>query len=446
MRTLYNIMKRLISVLLIGSTLVLAGCGIITLNEEKDRNLVVAEVNGEKILKAAVLDEYKLYTAMYGEDRDYAKEIKKQILEQLVNRAVIMQKAKAAGFELNDEYRKKAEEELEDYLKEDAERRKEEDIEKAKPSPSPSASPAPTGTPGETADPTASPSPSPAPTETPAATAEPTGTPTGSPEPTGTPRVKTDEEYLEDARKAFEDWLKRVGLTKEEYLERIAEDLVVKAYFDELTKDLKVEDKEIKEYYDEQVEFQTKYPSYRAYSSVLIVKEPAMRRVKHILIKLPDEVTDKIADLRNGKKNDEADKLRAEKLKDIKTKADEVLAKVKAGDSFDILVDKHGEDPGMKDSRYKDGYTMYRDSSFVQEFLDASFKLKKDETSDLVASDYGYHIIKVYEAKEDEIEKYEDVKDEIHDALLESKKNKKSNELLDEWVKASNIKKYESRL
>ncbi len=445
MRTLYKIMKRLISVILIGSSLVLTGCGIITLNEEKDRKLVVAEVNGEKILKAAVLDEYKLYTAMYGENKEKAKEIKKQILEQLVNRAVIMQKAKAAGFEINDEYRKKAEEELEDYLKEEAERRKDEDLEEASPSPSPSPSPTPTGTPGETAEPTGSPSPSP--TVTPAETAEPTGTPTGSPEPTGTPKVKTDEEYLEDARKDFEAWLKRVGLSKEEYLERLAEDLVVKAYFDELTKDLKVEEKEIKEYYDDQVDFQTKYPSYRSYfSSVLIVKEPAMRRVKHILIKLPDEVTDEISDLRADKKDEDADKLRDEKLKDIKAKAEEVLAKVKAGENFDVLVDKHGEDPGMKNDSYKDGYTMYRDSNFVKEFLDAAFELKKDETSELVASDYGYHIIKVYEAKEDVIEKYEDIKDEIHDALLEEKKNKKSNELLEEWVKASKIKKYESRL
>lgn len=443
---LNNILKRLISVFIIGASLLMTGCGLISLNEEKDRKLIVAEVNGEKILKAAVLDEYELYTAIYGEDKERAKDIKKQILAQIVSRTVIMQKAKEAGFVLNDEYREKAAEELESYIEEDAQRRKEKDLEDEEDEDEEEADP--TETPGESAAPIETPEETAAPTETPEETAAPTEAPGESAEPTDDPngKVKTDEEYLEEAREAFNKWLKDIGLTREQYLERIAEDLVIKAYLDELTGDIKVEDKEVKEYYDEQLEFQTDYPSYRGYSSVLIVTEPAMRRVKHILIKLPDEVTDEIEELRQDKKDEDADKLRDEKLKDIKAKAEEVLAKVKVGENFDILVDKHGEDPGMKNDQYKDGYTLYRDSSFIKEFLDESFKLKKDETSDLVASDFGYHIIKVYEAKEDVIEKFEDIKDDIHDALLNEKKSKKSNELVEEWIEKSKIKKYEGRL
>jgi len=393
MRILKNWKRQAITAMIIVLSMLIVGCGIVSVNEDKDRKLVVAEVNGEKILKAAVLDELELYTALYGNlDEDQAAEIKAQILDQLVNKLIINQKAKDAGFVLNDEFKEEARQEKDSFLKEDAERKKEADLEDEDKTP------------------------------------------------------KTDDEYLKEAQDEFKKWLDAIGLTEDEYVERIAEDLVVKAYFEKLTEDLTVDEEEVKKVYDVELEFQTNYPSYKDYASIEIVTEPAMRRVKHILIKLDEEVTKEIEELRRGQKEDEANQLREEKLKEIKAKADEVLALVKAGEDFEQLIKDHGQDPGMENEKYKDGYTMLRDESMRPEFLEASFELDQDEVSDLVATDNGYHIIKVYEAKEAKIIKYEDIKEDLEKIVLEEKRNKESNSIIETWIEEAKIEKFEKRL
>ncbi len=80
----------------------------------------------------------------------------------------------------------------------------------------------------------------------------------------------------------------------------------------------------------------------------------------------------------------------AEEKAEAKKKAEEVLAKAKNGEDFDKLVEEYNEDPGAT----AEGYTFANDGTMVQEFADASFALSIDEISDLVETDYGYHIIK----------------------------------------------------
>lgn len=389
---LKNWKKRVTTAIIIILAMVVAGCGMIGVNDEKDRKQVVAQVNGKEILKGEVIDEFDLYSAVYGVQEDQEKEIKLQILDQLVNRAIIIQKAKEAGFELNDDYRQKAEEDKDAFVQQDADQQKAEDE-------------------NENDGPT-----------------------------------MTDEEYLEQARTDFENWLEGIGMSEKQYVDRIADDMLLQDYFKDLTGDVTVEDEELEKLYDAELEFQVNYPSYSEYSSVEIVSEPAMRRVKHILIKLDDEITEEIEELRVAEKEDEADELREDKLKEIKSRADEVLAKVKGGDDFEELLKEYGEDPGMKDDKFADGYTMLRDESMRQEFLETSFELGQDETSDLVATDNGYHIIRVLEAKEDEVIDFEQVKDDIHEVLLEDKRNKETNTYMEEWVNNSDIEIFENLL
>jgi peptidyl-prolyl cis-trans isomerase C len=165
-----------------------------------------------------------------------------------------------------------------------------------------------------------------------------------------------------------------------------------------------------------------------------------------MLIKLSDEDSQAIGELRKEGKDDDADSMREEKLKSIQDKAEDVLAKARAGEDFDKLVIKYGEDPGMESEEYKDGYSMLRDSGMMEEFLEASFQLQEGEISDLVATDYGYHIIKVYEASEDDIASLEDVREELRNLLLSQKKNEKTGELIVQWLDEADVKKYEKRL
>ena len=78
-------------------------------------------------------------------------------------------------------------------------------------------------------------------------------------------------------------------------------------------------------------------------------------------------------------------------LVDNEETAEEVLAKIAAGNDFDELVKEYGKDPGME--RNKDGY-VFAKGEMVKEFEEAAFKLSEGEVSLPVKSQFGYHIIK----------------------------------------------------
>ena len=374
--------KFLILILVLAA--IMSGC--VQVNEEKDRSLVIAEVNGEQIKKGEILDQYH---RGYGEPEEYDEEIMLNILNSLIENKLVKQKAASAGYIVDEDVRKRAQEDYDQTIRTYGETLRQQA--------------------GEDADP--------------------------------------DTDYEQKAREELKKIITESGQTEEDYLNLLAENIAILDFLDELLTDLKVEDNEIEEYYQEELEFQRDYPSMAAYySSVKIVTEPASRLVKHILIKLADEDTQGIDALRKEGKEEDADALREEKLKTIESNAKKVLDRANAEEDFEALIDLFGEDPGMELEEYKDGYSMLRDESMMPEFLEASFQLQEGEISDLVPTDYGYHIIKVYKATEDIIAPLEDVKEEIRSVLLNQKKSRKTGELIDQWLEEADIKRYEKRL
>jgi len=71
--------------------------------------------------------------------------------------------------------------------------------------------------------------------------------------------------------------------------------------------------------------------------------------------------------------------------------ANEIYVKVANSENFDELVEKYGQDPGMKAS--PDGY-YFTKGEMVKEFEEAAYALQNGQTSGIVKTEYGYHIIK----------------------------------------------------
>ncbi|MCK9478843.1 MAG: peptidylprolyl isomerase [Firmicutes bacterium] len=149
-------------------------------------------------------------------------------------------------------------------------------------------------------------------------------------------------------------------------------------------------------------------------------------RVKHILILSMDETT--------------GQPLEAQQLENAKIKADDLLAKAKSGENFDSLVEQYSEDPGSKsmpEGYYLGkGFVLGSQGGMVPSFETASFELDVDEVSDIVETDYGFHIIKRYQ---NDKAIYQQHADEI---LAHAKKDK-FEEVLDNWKNEAKIEKNE---
>jgi peptidyl-prolyl cis-trans isomerase D len=78
---------------------------------------------------------------------------------------------------------------------------------------------------------------------------------------------------------------------------------------------------------------------------------------------------------------------------EVKAKAEAVLKRVKAGADFAALAREYSEDTGTAS---QGGYLgPFQRGQMVKAFEDVAFSLKPGEISDLVRTEYGYHIIKV---------------------------------------------------
>ncbi|MCP4539497.1 MAG: hypothetical protein GY832_20365 [Chloroflexi bacterium] len=80
----------------------------------------------------------------------------------------------------------------------------------------------------------------------------------------------------------------------------------------------------------------------------------------------------------------------------------EVLDKLAEGEDFGALAAEYSTDPGSKDQGGDLGW--FPRGMMVPPFEEAAFSLEPGETSGLVQSDFGYHIIHVVEKGEREMD------------------------------------------
>ncbi len=111
-------------------------------------------------------------------------------------------------------------------------------------------------------------------------------------------------------------------------------------------------------------------------------------------------------------------------VEETRKKAEDVLKQARKGGKFDELAKKYSEDPGSKDKGGDLGFI--RQGQTVPEFEKVAFSLAPGQISDLVKTQYGFHIIKVLEKQTAHIKPFEEVRDSIRAPLLLTEADKQA--------------------
>ncbi len=94
-----------------------------------------------------------------------------------------------------------------------------------------------------------------------------------------------------------------------------------------------------------------------------------------------------------------------------RTKADKLLARARTGESFEQLAKQNSEDPGSAIAGGDLGF--FGRGVMDKAFEQAAFSLAKGQVSDVVRSDFGFHIIKLVDVKASRPASFEDMRGKL---------------------------------
>jgi parvulin-like peptidyl-prolyl isomerase len=198
------------------------------------------------------------------------------------------------------------------------------------------------------------------------------------------------KQYFAGNDKRYQTQLKDSGLTEDDLRDDIRSQLIAEKIYNEVTKDVKVTDKDVAAYYASHKQQYT---------------QPETRDIRHILV---------------GEKQ--------------RALADRLYDQLKANPSrFPALAKRHSKDPGSKNQGGK--LTIVRGQT-VAPFDQTAFLMKVGQISRPVKTQYGFHVIQaIGDIKPAKTTPLADVKNAIRQQLLQTKKNDKMNKWVQETKK-----------
>ncbi|MEN6437990.1 MAG: peptidylprolyl isomerase [Syntrophobacter sp.] len=202
----------------------------------------------------------------------------------------------------------------------------------------------------------------------------------------------------------FKGALAKMNLTDQTIKEQFAADQVMRKLIDqEISSKITVTPAETKSFYDKNPE---------------IFKSPEMIRASHILVKVDEKASAE-------------DKAKAlEKIKDVQRK-------IKDGGDFAALAKEVSDDPGSKETG--GDLDFFQRGQMVPAFENAAFALKPGEVSDIVETEYGYHLIKATDKKEAGVMSYEEIQPRIEQHLKNEAVSQQLTQYVDKLKSAAKV-------
>ncbi len=202
----------------------------------------------------------------------------------------------------------------------------------------------------------------------------------------------------------FQQALAKQHLSETDLRKKVERSVRIKTLLDEkIRKGITVSDEEVKTFYDKNKEK---------------IKEPESVRASHILIRVA----------KDAPKKEEAA---------ARKKIDALLARVKKGEDFTTLAKANSEDPSAKMNGGDLGY--FTHGQMVPEFDQTAFALKPGETSDVIRTSFGFHIIKCVDKKPGRQIPLKEASPKIRKYLEDSAFRTKLNQYIDSLKQAATV-------
>ena len=186
----------------------------------------------------------------------------------------------------------------------------------------------------------------------------------------------------------FKQTMSESGITPEEYAKRVHDNVIVQETIQQIVdKEVKVTPEEIKSFYDQNPDQ---------------FRQPESVRASHILIRVPPGASDDVK-------------------KEKRAQIEAARSLVKGGEKFADVARKVSEDPGSGAKGGDLGF--FPRGAMVPEFDAAAFSLKTNELSEIITTQFGYHVLLVTDRKAAQTVPFDQVKEELGQFLKQRKGN-----------------------
>ena len=258
-------------------------------------------------------------------------------------------------------------------------------------------------------------------------------------------KIQYEQNYGTDVWEKEVDGRKTIDIVKEKVLDSLIDTRIQMKKADELgikvsEEELNTEINKFKGLFDSEErfnEFLTSQKIDMEYFEYSLKRDLIINKLR---VKLTEniKVTDEEVTTYYGANQNEFIKVKASHiLLDTEEEARNAIQRLNQGEDFNKLAKEISKDPSAQQNSGDLGY--FKHGDMVEPFETAAFALAPGKVSDIVRTDYGFHIIKVEDKK---LDKLEDVRDELKANLLSEKTSREYEKLLEEMRKNADIKKY----
>lgn len=203
---------------------------------------------------------------------------------------------------------------------------------------------------------------------------------------------------------ALTNALADAGITPAQYAQRVRNNLIVQEAMRQfIEREVKMTPEEVKAFYDEHPEQ---------------FLEPTTVRASHILIRVPPGATD-------------------ETKKEKRAQIDAARALLTGGEKFADVAKKVSEDPGSAANGGDLGF--FPRGAMVPEFDAAAFSMKTNELSDVITTQFGYHILTVTDQKPARTVPFDEVKVDLENFLKNRKGSDAARQHVNELRKTAKV-------